>query len=66
MAEQDDPHLEQVVSLFLKWGADREQAEVMARQLLKRSKQIAAERQISEVDALETLLKQVLEARQGS
>lgn len=66
MEEQDDPHLEQVVSLFVNWGADRKQAEVMARQLLKRSKQIASERGISEVDALGTLLKQVVEARQGS
>ena len=66
MSNQEGDILEQVSSLFVNWGADRGQAEVMARQLLKRATQIASERKISEVDALETLLKQVLEARQGS
>jgi hypothetical protein len=65
MSESDDRQLEQVVELFLRMGAEREQAQVMARQLLKRSRQIAAERGISEVEALESLLKQVIEARQG-
>ncbi|MGB0408607.1 MAG: hypothetical protein ACPG3X_01470 [Opitutales bacterium] len=66
MAEQESEHLEPVTALFIKWGAEKSQAEVMARQLLKRAGQIAAAHEISEVDALENLLKQVLEARQSS
>jgi len=37
----------------------------MAGQLLKRARQISVERGITEVEALENLLKQVVEARQG-
>jgi hypothetical protein len=47
-------------------GAPKKQAEVMASQLIKRAEQIAQERDISKVEATERLLKQVLEARQGS
>lgn len=62
----DNNHLEQVAALFKRFGAEGAQANVMASQLLKRSKQIAQERNISELEALETLLKQVIEARRGS
>jgi hypothetical protein len=61
----DKKQLEQVASLFERLGAGRAQAEVMAKQLLKRAKQISGERNISELEALENLLKQVIEARQG-
>ena len=37
----------------------------MARQLLKRAEQCAQERAISKVEALDRLLRQVVEARQG-
>jgi hypothetical protein len=37
----------------------------MASQLIKRAEQIAQERDISKVEATESLLKQVFEARQG-
>ena len=47
-------------------GAPEEQAEVMASQLLKRAGQIASERDISIIEAVEILLKQVVEAQQGS
>jgi hypothetical protein len=46
-------------------GAPEKQAAVMASQLIKRAEQIAQERDISKVEATESLLKQVLEARQG-
>lgn len=66
MDSVDDPHLEQVASIFINLGAERSQAKLMAKQLLKRAKQIADERNITEPEALENLLKQVIEARQGS
>lgn len=56
--------LDLVSSFFKRLGAEGDQAEVMAKQLLKRAKQIASERDMNEVEALENLLKQVLEARQ--
>lgn len=64
-----DPHRDevaQVARIFVNLGAEVKQAEVMAAQLLKRAQQIAAERNISKVEATETLLKQVVEARQGA
>lgn len=66
MDKIDDGQLDQVTALFVRLGAEPAQADVMARQLLKRAKQLAQERKISELDALESLLKQVIEARQGS
>lgn len=65
MDPSDNKQLEQVTALFVRFGADAVRAETMARQLLKRSKQVAQERGISETEALESLLKQVVEARQG-
>jgi hypothetical protein len=60
----DEKHLDQVASLFQRLGADRDASQVMAKQLLKRARQISRERNISELEALENLLKQVVEARQ--
>ena len=66
MAEdKKNDEIEKVAELFIGMGASREQANVMAAQLLKRAEQIAEERGISKVAALESLLKQVLEARRG-
>tara|TARA_R110002111_G_scaffold243188_1_gene305188 strand:- start:691 stop:891 length:201 start_codon:yes stop_codon:yes gene_type:complete len=64
----DLPHdyLPEVTQIFINLGAAEESAQVMASQLLKRAEQIAEERQISKVDATETLLKQVIAARQGA
>lgn len=62
----DQNHHEQVAALFKRFGAEDGQANVMAKQLLRRSVQIAEERNISELEALEGLLKQVIEARQGA
>jgi hypothetical protein len=58
--------LNEVIALFVKMGAPQKQAEVMASQLLKRASQIAAERDISIIEAAEILLKQVVQAQQGA
>lgn len=57
--------IEKVAELFIRMGASREQASIMAAQLLKRAEQLAEVRNISKVAALESLLKQVIEAREG-
>jgi hypothetical protein len=64
--ENEPDQLNLIKSLFLKMGASEDQAQTMASQLLKRAGQIAAERDISNVEAVEILLKQVIEAQQGS
>ncbi|MGJ8654107.1 MAG: hypothetical protein ACSHX8_12610 [Opitutaceae bacterium] len=65
MSELDQDTLDGVTQLFVNLGAEKAQAKVMASQLLKRARQIAVEREISEVEATETLLKQVVQARNG-
>ncbi len=66
MSEPSEINVEQVARLFQQMGADgEEQAKTMARQLLKRARQIATEQQISEVEAAQNLLRKVVEARQG-
>lgn len=57
--------LELISGVFQKLGAPEIQADVMAAQLLKRAIQLAEERNISKVEAVESLLKQVISARQG-
>jgi len=66
MMEAEPDQLTLIKSLFLQMGAPEEQAEVMASQLLKRAGQIASERDISIIETVEILLKQVVEAQQGS
>lgn len=58
-------HGDEVTMIFVNMGADPVQAKTMAAQLLKRARQIADERDTTELEALETLLKQVIEARNG-
>ncbi|OHE88862.1 MAG: hypothetical protein A3G75_16295 [Verrucomicrobia bacterium RIFCSPLOWO2_12_FULL_64_8] len=58
--------LERVTDLCLHLGAvDRAQAETMARQLLKRADQLAAERGIPRVEAMDYLLRLVQKGRAG-
>lgn len=64
--ESDKDEIEKVAELFINMGAAHGQANVMAGQLLKRAEQVAEERDISKVAALESLLKQVIEARRGA
>lgn len=51
--------------LFAGMGADARQARAMARQTLKRARQLAAERGISEVEALDYLLRLIVAGRSG-
>ena len=66
MTEFSNNEVAEIACIFVNLGAPEKQAEVMASQLIKRAEQIAQERDISKVEATERLLKQVLEARQGS
>ena len=66
MMEAEPDQLTLIKSLFLQMGAPEEQAEKMASQLLKRAAQIALDRDIAIVEAVEILLRQVVEAQQGS
>ncbi|MEM1222695.1 MAG: hypothetical protein AAGH40_08015 [Verrucomicrobiota bacterium] len=60
-----DEDLPKIVLLFERLGASQVQSEIMAKQLLKRADQMAAQRGISKVQAVEMLLKKVIEARRG-
>jgi len=57
--------LRRVSALFERMGAAPQQAERMASQLLKRAEQLVEERGISYLEAVESLLKKVIEARSG-
>ena len=61
--QDDENHLKLIESLFLKMGAPEKQAHTMASQLLKRAGQVAEEREITQVEAVQTLLKQIIEAQ---
>ncbi len=63
MTDLHNEYLPKIAGIFVNLGAGTEQANVMAAQLLKRAEQIAQKRKISKVEATETLLKQVIEAR---
>jgi len=58
--------LEQVTALCARLGAPPEQAVVMAKQLLKRADQISVERRIPRAEAMEQLLRILVEGRQGN
>ena len=62
--ETEQDQLQMIRALFLKMGASEEQAEIMASQLLKRAGQIASDRDISIIESVGILLKQVVEAQQ--
>ena len=49
--------------LFKQIGADELQSQRMASQLLKRANQLAEEESISEAEALENLLKKIIEGQ---
>ena len=58
--------LEKVTELCTKLGAAHGQAATMARQLVKRADQIAAERGIPRETAMAQLLQILVEGRQGN
>lgn len=51
--------------LFAGMGAEARQAQAMARQTLKRARQLGEERGISEVEALDYLLRLIVAGRSG-
>lgn len=55
-----------LVELCRKLGSPLAQAERMATQLLKRSEQLAAERSITQVEALDHLLRLMISGRNGT
>ena len=61
--ETEEECLEIIKSLFAKMGASEAQAQVMASQLLKRAGQISRESGITIIEAVEKLLKQIVQAR---
>lgn len=63
--EIEKVHIEAVKSLFSKMGASKEQANIMVSQLLKRAEQISREREITKFEAVEALLKQIIQAREN-
>ena len=58
--------LEKITTLCTRLGAAPEQAAVMAKQLLKRADQLAAERGLTRETALAQLLQILVEGRQGN
>ena len=58
--------LEQLTAVCTRLGAPPAQAEVMARQLLKRAEQLAGERKQSREEALAYLLSLVVQGRSGA
>lgn len=58
--------VEKIATLCERLGAPPEQAVTMARQLLKRADQLAAERGITRETALAQLLQILVEGRQGN
>ncbi len=62
--ETSDP-LVGLARVFEKLGSEPQAARVMAGQLLKRARQIAVARGVSEPDALASLLEKVIQGRRG-
>ncbi len=62
--EEDETQQKLIETLFLKMGAPEKQARTMASQLLKRARQIANEREITVIEAVEELLKQIMDTRE--
>ncbi len=65
MLSEDADSMAKLTRAFEAMGAPAGQASVMARQLLKRADQLAAERQIEPVEALAYLLKVTESGRKG-
>tara|TARA_B100001093_G_scaffold162200_1_gene154613 strand:+ start:5309 stop:5509 length:201 start_codon:yes stop_codon:yes gene_type:complete len=56
---------DQLAQLFQKYNANEEQSKIMAKQLIKRAKQISNRDGIPEVDALNTLLTVTIRGLNG-
>ena len=64
MDQQDK--ITQVTIICQKLGAPKEQASTMAKQLLKRAEQLSQSQAISEIEALDYLLRLVKSGREGT
>ncbi len=64
-ASEEETVVENLARMAERLGASRGQAEVMARQMWKRSVQLAEERQIKQVEALDGLLRLMISGSQG-
>jgi hypothetical protein len=65
MSNEQMGEIENLAAALERMGAPAPQARTMARQLLKRAEQIAAERDIAPVEALAYLLKLTQSGREG-
>ena len=63
--EEAQQHIEELKAVLIRLGAEPSQAGVMAAQLWKRSAQMAHERGIKQVEALDYLLRLTVSGRQG-
>lgn len=61
----DESELEKLTALLRHLGAEAPAADVMAKQLLKRADQMAQERSINRIEALDYLLKVTIAGRDG-
>ncbi|MGH8017725.1 MAG: hypothetical protein ACREIA_05445 [Opitutaceae bacterium] len=62
----DEDMLANLARAFVNLGSSESQSRVMATQLLKRARQISADRDIPEAEALSELLEKVVQGRRGS
>ena len=60
-----EAEIEKLTTLCRNMGAGEQQAATMAKQLIKRADQLAIERDISRVAAMEYLLELLVSGRQG-
>lgn len=65
MKDDSGQNEESLTKLCMKLGSEEAQARTMARQLLKRAEQIARERGIKRVEAMEYLLTLLISGSQG-
>ena len=56
---------EQLVEFFKQSGANKTQSATLAKQMIKRAGQLSKEREWSEIEAMQYLLKLFVEARAG-
>lgn len=61
----ESPETEKLSALFANLGASESAARTMAEQLLKRAEQLAKERSVSRMEALDYLLKVAIAGREG-
>lgn len=64
--ENEYSEKDRLAKLLRGWGAEPGEAETMAGQLLKRARQMAEKKGVSEIEALEYLLKVTAAGRAGT